>query len=96
MDECRYQKSESLLAMIEQHDPISVRIEQPAMPRRASRSRTAMQHDGRLASRIAAGLPVDAITVANFEHAMLVRFDSWIQLCHASLPAQLLSHPAAH
>ena len=41
-----------------------------------------MQNDRRLAARIAAGPPVDAIAVANLEHAVFVWFDRWIQMCH--------------
>jgi phage gpG-like protein len=71
-------RASSAIALIKQNDSICEWIEQPAMPRRASRSGTAMQHDGRLAERTTARLPVDAVAGANLEHAVIVRFDRWI------------------
>ena len=41
-----------------------------------------MQHDGRFVTWIPACLPVHAVAVANFQDAVLVRFDRWIQLGH--------------
>ena len=78
----RMRRASSAIALIKQNDSICEWIEQPAMPRRASRSGTAMQHDGRLAARITARLPVDAVAVANLEHAVIVRFDRWVQVRH--------------
>ena len=66
------------IALIEQHDPISARIEQPAMPHRAPRTRPSVQHDRGVAARISASLPVHAIAVTNLEHPVRVRFDRWI------------------
>jgi hypothetical protein len=74
----RVRRAPSAIALIEQSNPICRWIEQPAMPLRTSRSRTAMQHNGRLAARIPARLPVHAIPVTDVEHPLLVRLDRWI------------------
>jgi hypothetical protein len=44
-------------ALIEQHDPVRGRIEHPAVPRRAPRPRSAVDHERRLAVGVPARLP---------------------------------------
>jgi hypothetical protein len=41
-----------------------------------------MQHNGWLAARIAARLPVHTVAVTHRQQAMVVRFDWWIQRPH--------------
>ena len=57
-------------ALVEQHDAVAARVKQQAHPRRAARSRAAVQHQRRLAGRVAAGLPVQPLAVAGIEHAV--------------------------
>src|SRR3970282_374501 len=47
---------------------------------------TAVQNDGRLATRIAAGLPVDEVAVTHLQHPVLVRFAPRIQIGHSQKP----------
>ena len=75
------------IPLIEQHDAIGGRIEQPAMPPRTSRSGTTVQDNGRLTARIAACLPVNEVAVTNLQHAMVVRSDLRIQIRHDGLLA---------
>ena len=41
-----------------------------------------MEDDSGFAVRIAAGLTVHKIPVADIEHAVVVWFDFWVKLCH--------------
>ena len=68
-------RASSTAALIEQHDAIRRRIEQSAMPRRAAGTGPAVHHQRRLATRIAARLPVDADAVANIQFPVLIRLD---------------------
>lgn len=61
--------------LIKQHNAVRSRIEQPPMPRRTPRTRTAVQDDSRLTLGIAAHLPVDEITTSDLQHALRIRFD---------------------
>src|SRR5438105_1089456 len=72
------------VALIEEHEAVGGGIKQLAMPGSASRTRAAVQDDGRLAMWIATGLPVDEITVIHFQEALLVRLDLRIQISHDS------------
>src|SRR5881628_1688350 len=47
--------------LVEQHDPIRGRIEKSAHPRRASRARSAVEHDGWLPLWVAANFPIDTV-----------------------------------
>jgi hypothetical protein len=70
------------VALIEQHEAVRARIEESPMPRRAARARAAVQHHGRLPTWVAAGLPVEGISVAHVQHAVGVRLDLWIHAGH--------------
>ena len=63
------------VALVEENDPVRGRIEQPPHARRASAAGPAVENHRRLAARIAAGLPVDVVPVADVEHAAVVRLD---------------------
>jgi len=41
-----------------------------------------VEDDSGFAVRIAAGLPVHKVPVADIEHAVVVWFDLWVKLCH--------------
>ena len=61
------------VALVELHDAVCRRVEEAARPRRAARARPAVQHHRRLPVRVAGGLPVDGVPVADVEHALCVR-----------------------
>ena len=62
-------------ALIEQDDPIRGRIEHTPHPGRTARTGSAVKDDCWPAVRIPAHLPVDLLTIAEIEQAMLVRLD---------------------
>ncbi len=66
-------------ALVEQHDPVRGGVEEPTEVRGAAGAGAAMQHDGGLAARIPARLPVDAVAAADLEHPVVVRFDARIR-----------------
>ena len=70
----------STTTLIEQHDAVDIRIEEPPMPRCTPRAGTTVWDDSRLAPGIAAHLPVDEITTSDLEHAVRIRFDLGIQV----------------
>jgi hypothetical protein len=75
--------------LVEQDHLVPLRIEVPAVARRAPRSRPAVHHQGRLALRVAAGFPVHEVPVADVEHSLVVRLDRRIELVHVvTLPLQ--------
>jgi hypothetical protein len=41
-----------------------------------------VEDDGGLAMRIATGLPVHKVPVTDFEHAVIVWLNLWIERCH--------------
>jgi hypothetical protein len=62
-------------ALVEQHDPVRVWVEEPAPPRSATRPGTAVQHEGGLAAGVSAELPVDPVPVADVEQPLVDRLD---------------------
>jgi hypothetical protein len=58
-----------LRPLVEQDHPVDRRVEEPPPGGAGSRAWAAVQHQRRLAERVAATLPVDAVAVANVEHA---------------------------
>jgi hypothetical protein len=84
-------RAPSAAALIEQHDAIRDRIEQPAVPPRASRPRATVDHNRRLAARVAARLPVHSVAVTDLQHSVLVWLDLWMHIRHlaSELPEQL-------
>ena len=67
-------------ALIEDHDPIGVRIEKPAMSGGRSRARSAMKKQNRRAVRAARLLPVHFVRPIEFQHPGRVRLDRRIQM----------------
>ena len=69
-------------ALVEQHDAVLRRVEQPTLGRARAAARAAVQeHDG-LAVGVARGLPVHLLAVADVEHAGVVRFDLGVEVAH--------------
>jgi len=66
-------------ALVEQHDPVALRVEEPPLPRRRPAPRTAVQEHHRLALGVAGLLPIHALPVAGEEEAGLVRLDLGIE-----------------
>ena len=52
-----------------------------------------MEDDSGFAVRIAAGLPVHKVPVADIEHAVVVWFDLWVKLSHV-FSVNVVGHPA--
>jgi hypothetical protein len=67
-------------ALVEEHDPVTLRIEIAATSDTAARTRAAMNDQCRLAMGITARLPIDAIAVAYIKQTVRERFDGWIPL----------------
>ena len=74
-------------ALVEQHDAVRRRVEQPAPEGSRAGSRPAVQDDGGLALRVSAGLPVHAVAVADVQRAVLVRLDGEIEPGHVQTPS---------
>jgi hypothetical protein len=56
-------------ALVEEHDAIRRRIEKATHSWRASRTRTSVQHERRLATWVPARLPVEGIAFPDIEHS---------------------------
>ena len=83
------------VSLIEEHDTIRRIIEESAMPRRTSGPRAPVDVQGRFTARIATGLPVDVVAVADIQHAMFVRIYFRIQTVHGIRLPGLLQKQAA-
>src|SRR5690606_42029739 len=66
-------------ALVERHDVVKRRVEQPAMARRNRAARPAMQEDGGLGARRADTLPIDDMPVADVQVAAGIGFDLGIE-----------------
>jgi hypothetical protein len=71
----RVRRAPTAVALVEEHEAVGVGIEERPKPGRGARARAAVEDDRRLAERIAAGLPVQAVAVADLEEALVVRLD---------------------
>jgi hypothetical protein len=63
----RVRRASSGSALVEQNDPIDVGIKRPPRTRGAARTRSAMEHERRLAGGIAARLPIELVPVTGLE-----------------------------
>jgi hypothetical protein len=72
-------RASTAATLIEEDNSVGIRIEEAAGSGRTSGTRTTVKDDGRLALLITADLPVNAVPVADVEHAMVVRFDFRIE-----------------
>ena len=79
-------RASSASALVEKDDPIKAGIEVTAHPRGAPGTRSSMQDQSGLAGRVAPGLPVHMVPIADAEHATIVRFDVWIPRGHDISP----------
>ncbi|CAM5672647.1 hypothetical protein SBADM41S_08610 [Streptomyces badius] len=61
--------------LVEEDHPVAVRVEVPAGAGRAAGPGAAVDHEGRLAVRVAAHLPVHVVAVPDIQHPALVRLD---------------------
>ena len=66
-------------ALVEQHDPVLLRVEEPPVPRGGARTGTPVQEHDRLAVGVAGLLPVDALPVAGQQVPGLVRLDVGVE-----------------
>ena len=69
-------------SLIEQHHAVDSRVEQATLPVRAPGTGPTVYDHGRLAARIAAGIPVHVVPVADGQPALLRRLDRRIERCH--------------
>src|SRR5512132_1041560 len=79
----RVRGASAAVPLVEQDRPVDLRVEQPTLPRRAARPRTAVQDDSRPPVRVAAHLPVQEVALADVEHAVVVGLDRGIQPGHS-------------
>ena len=63
----RIRRAVAAAALIEEHDAIRTRVEEPPPARRAARSRSPVQHDRGLRRAVAVHLPVDQLAIADVE-----------------------------
>src|ERR687896_2528777 len=63
------------VALVEKNDPIPGGVEIATMSGPATRTGAAVHHEGRLARRIAADLPIDEMAIADGQVSLIVRFD---------------------
>ncbi len=79
-------------ALVKQNDVIKARVEQTPVLRRNAAARPAMQENRRLGAARAGPLPIDAVTVANVQHAGLERLDFRVKgagfRCHLMLSSR--------
>src|ERR1700710_2826485 len=78
-------RAASATSLVEEDDPVAVRVEQSAMPGRAASAWAAMEEHGGLAVGIATHLPIQRVAVADIEHALVVRLDLGKWLSHQFL-----------
>ena len=69
-------------ALVEQHRPVRGRVEAAPDAQGGAGARPAVQPDRRRAGRVAHGLPVERVPVADVEEARLVRLDRRVALSH--------------
>ena len=67
-------------ALVEEHDPVTLRIEVAATSDTAAGTRAAMNNQCRLAIGITARLPIDVVAVAYVEQTVRERLGGWIPL----------------
>ena len=82
-------------ALIEEHRPVARGIELPAHARAAPLPGPAGHDDRRLALRVAADVPVDAVAVADVQEAAVVALDRLIALGHRGNLLRALGTQAA-
>ena len=73
-------------ALVEQHDAVGVGVEEAPLPRGGAGTRPAVQHDDRLAGRVARLLSVHRVTVAHVEEERLAGLDLRVELTHGVMP----------
>jgi len=69
-------------ALVEEHDAVAGGIEEAAVPGLAAGARPAVQKDHGQPVRVAAGLPVQAVTVADIEGAGRAGLNGWVERFH--------------
>jgi len=74
----RVRRASSGSALVEQNDPIDVGIKRPPRARGAARTRSAMEHERRLAGGIAARFPIQLVPITGVEHSVIVGLNIWI------------------
>jgi hypothetical protein len=67
-------RAAAAVALVEEHDPVALGVEEPAVPGRAAGAGAAVEHEGGLAARVAAALPEEDVPVPDLEAAGLARF----------------------
>lgn len=72
----------SATALVEQHDPVLRGIEEASLGRRGPTAGTAVHEDHGLSLRVARGLPVDLLAVADIQVTGLVGLDLRVEVTH--------------
>src|SRR5262249_34552639 len=70
--------------LVEQHDPVGVRIEETSLTRGAARPGPAVEVERGFAIGIAAALPIQAMPVTYVAHAAVVGLNGWELARHPS------------
>jgi len=87
----RVRRAPAAVPLVEQDDPVRIRVEQPRLPQRAARARTAVQHDRGPAEWVPARLPVQEVALAHIEHAVLVRLDLGVRAANCPAHASTMT-----
>jgi hypothetical protein len=66
-------------ALVEEDDAVAIGIEQPAMVGLAATARTAVEKQYRLALGVAAGFPIEAMSIPDVEVTAIIGLDRWIE-----------------
>ena len=72
-------------ALVEEQHVVGGRVEDPTMIRVETAAWSAVEEDGGFAVRVADQFPVDALAVADVEHALLVGLDLRVERSHVDL-----------
>jgi hypothetical protein len=91
----RVRPAAAAVALVEQDDPVPLRVESRARAGREPAAGAAVHAEDGQAIRVAAGLPVDEVAVTGVEHPGLVRLDRGVRHV-ASLLHRLLTSTAHH
>ena len=67
----RVRRAPAAVPLVQLHHEVGLGVEPPAAPRRAARAGAAVQDHGGLALAVAGQLPVQAVALADVEHALV-------------------------
>src|SRR5262245_37115394 len=79
------------ISVVEEHDAVAARVEEPHQSRIGSRSWTAVHNSCRLAGWVAVRGPAHAVAITDVEHALGVQQRLWMKNFSHGCPSRLRS-----